>query len=100
MMPCTLLDSSHHTHLGAQEHWFALRRVAGDWWDFNSLFPSPRPLSEFYLSAYLATLRDQGYSIFVVQGQLPGPFPDPVAAQEAPGAWFTPDQASLQRASC
>ena len=78
-----------------QEHWFALRRVAGDWWDLNSLFPCPRPLSEFYLSAYLATLRDQGYSIFLVQGQLPGPFPDPVAAQEAPGAWFTPEQARL-----
>ena len=88
--------SCHTTiHGAAQEHWFALRRVAGDWWDLNSLFAAPRPLSEFYLSAYLATLRDQGYSIFVVQGQLPGPFPDPVAAQQAPGAWFTPEQASL-----
>ena len=76
----------------AQEHWFALRRVGGAWWDFNSLSSSPKPLSEFYLSAYLATLRDQGYSIFVVHGPLPAQFPDPVAAQEAPGAWFTPQQ--------
>jgi ataxin-3 len=76
----------------AQEHWFALRKVSGDWWDLNSLARGPKPLSEFYLSAYLATLRGQGYSIFLVRGALPGPFSDPVAAQEAPGSWFTPQQ--------
>ena len=71
-----------------QEHWFALRRVAGDWWDFNSLLLSPKPLSEFYLETYLATLRDQGYSIFCIRGSLPEQFPDPAGASEAPGSWF------------
>jgi hypothetical protein len=45
-----------------------MRLVEGTWWNFNSLFPAPQPLSSFYLSAFLDTLRDQGYTIFVVSG--------------------------------
>ena len=33
-----------------------------------SLFPAPEPLSDFYLAAFLDSLRDQGYTIFVVGG--------------------------------
>lgn len=52
----------------AQEHWFTLRRVAdGEWWNFNSLFPAPQPLSTFYLTAFLDTLRGEGWTIFVVR---------------------------------
>ena len=58
-----------------QEHWFALRRVGRRLVGLQLAGAGPRPLSEFYLSAYLATLRDQGYSIFLVLGALPGPFP-------------------------
>ncbi|EFJ43953.1 hypothetical protein VOLCADRAFT_95901 [Volvox carteri f. nagariensis] len=68
------------------EHWFTLRRVAGEeWWNFNSLWVRQRragqgragseiiaaatacfwPLSIFYLQAFLDTLREEGWTIFV-----------------------------------
>ncbi|CAL8466973.1 g6509 [Coccomyxa elongata] len=79
-----------------REHWFCLRRVSGDWWNFNSLLPAPQPLSQFYLSAYLASLREQGYSIFVVQGALPPVTHDSApASHDGPGQWFTPEQARI-----
>lgn len=46
------------------------------WWNLNSIFSAPEPLSQFYLSAFLGTLQDQGYAIFVVscrgRGEQPG----------------------------
>jgi ataxin-3 len=76
------------------QHWFAVRRrddvespsvhagggfggkkgsapKPGGWWNFNSMFPAPQPISELYLSAFLAQLKEEGYSIFVVRGALP-----------------------------
>ena len=73
-----------------QEHWFSLRKISGQWWNFNSLLPAPQQLSQFYLSAYLATLRDQGYSIFVVHGGLPT-YPDTTVTGDQ-GAWLTEAQ--------
>ncbi len=73
-----------------QEHWFSLRKVNGQWWNFNSLLPAPEQLSQFYLSAYLATLRDQGYSIFVVHGSLPT-YPDTTITSDQ-GTWWTESQ--------
>ena len=35
-----------------------------------SLFPAPKPLSAFYLSAYLDSLRDQGYTVREEPGAL------------------------------
>ena len=70
-----------------------MRRVDGSWWDFNSLLPAPRPLSQFYLGAFLDSLDGQGYSIFVVRGPLPAPtaFSDSEQPGSA-GCWFTPEQ--------
>ena len=69
-----------------------MRRVDGEWWDFNSLLQAPRPLSKFYLAAFLDSLHGQGYSIFVVRGQLPQPMPREDARPGSAGAWFTPAQ--------
>ena len=67
----------------------------GQWWNFNSLFPAPQQLSQFYLSAFLATLREQGYSIFVVHGDLPT-YPDTSVTGDQ-GAWLTEAQVLPQR---
>ncbi len=75
-----------------QEHWFSLRKIHGQWWNFNSLFPAPQQLSQFYLSAFLATLREQGYAIFVVHGGLPT-YPDASVTGDQ-GTWFTEAQVS------
>ena len=74
-----------------QEHWFAIRSIAGEWWDFNSLLPAPRLLSHFYLSAFLSTLKQQGYSIFVICGSLPLQNAG-AASAEGQGTWFTPEE--------
>lgn len=75
-----------------QEHWFTIRRIYADFWNFNSLFPAPQPLSQFYLSAFLATLREQGYTIFVVKGELPQQQHDDAGKPDSHGAWFTAEQ--------
>ena len=73
-----------------------MRHVDGNWWDFNSLLPAPRPLSQFYLGAFLDSLDGQGYSIFVVRGPLPAltAFSDSEQPGSA-GCWFTPEQVWL-----
>jgi len=85
-----------------QEHWFTIRKMECDaegveWWNFNSLFPAPQPLGTFYLSAFLATLREQGYQIFVIRGNLPAPQRPPSdgsgAVPGGAGRWFTPSSA-------
>ncbi|GIL78618.1 hypothetical protein Vretimale_6219 [Volvox reticuliferus] len=77
------------------EHWFTLRRVAhGEWWNFNSLYPAPQPLSTFYLQAFLDTLRGEGWTIFVVTGPLPAAQPGSLdQLPNATGRWWSPDEA-------
>jgi len=64
-----LAEHAFICHLRA--HWFTIRRIGSRWFDLNSLFKEPRYLSDFYLQAFLDTLRAQGWSIFVVRGPLP-----------------------------
>ncbi|GLI65124.1 hypothetical protein VaNZ11_008577 [Volvox africanus] len=74
------------------EHWFTLRRVApGEWWNFNSLFPAPQPLSTFYLQAFLDSLRGEGWTIFVVSGPLP--VAQPRSLPNATGRYWSPNEA-------
>ena len=75
-----------------QEHWFTIRQIAGEFWDYNSLFPAPRPLTPTYLETFLATLREQGYSIFVILGTLPAQGSSDQGSGN--GAFYTPQQVS------
>lgn len=53
-------------------HWFAIRKIRGQWYNLNSLNKSgPEKISAFYLSAYLNSVRKKGYIIFLVRGILP-----------------------------
>ncbi|CAM6036616.1 unnamed protein product [Sphagnum compactum] len=74
-----------------QAHWFCIRKVGDRWYNFNSLYPAPQHLSNFYLSAYLDTLKTSGWSIFVVQGSLPSP--NHWATDGGYGRWLTPEEA-------
>eukprot|EP00899_Mesostigma_viride_P009675 jgi/Mesvir1/18709/Mv12421-RA.1 len=71
-----------------QSHWFAVRRLDGEWYNLNSLFDAPEWLSPIYLSAFLGTLRMQGYSIFVVRGQLPPPMIPTAEMGSGSGRWL------------
>ncbi|VDK60295.1 unnamed protein product [Anisakis simplex] len=53
------------------EHWFAVRRFGFQWFTLNSLLSTPRLISDTYLSLFFAQLANDGYSIFLVDGELP-----------------------------
>jgi len=141
------LEQAFICHLKA--HWFAVRRVGGQWFDFNSLHAAPQALSDvsrrqarrlldflcrflyhcwaslyivytvllsvplfaptppcpcacaavlqFYLSAFLLTLKEEGWTVLVVRGVFPDPgmlaadtsmFPD--TGPRPQGRWYTP----------
>lgn len=78
---------------------FTIRRIAPHgWWNLNSLFPAPEALSDFYLAAFLDSLRDQGYTIFVVRGPLPARQLEAGGDLEGPGSWFSPEDARAAQA--
>ncbi|ELR20102.1 ubiquitin interaction motif domain containing protein [Acanthamoeba castellanii str. Neff] len=52
-------------------HWLTIRKIGEDWYNFNSLLAEPQYLSQFYLSAFLDTLLEKGYTILCVRGSLP-----------------------------
>jgi len=56
------------------EHWFTLRKFSGlssRWYNLDSLLRGPESISQTYLGMLLNQLENEGYSIFVVKGQLP-----------------------------
>eukprot|EP00250_Pteridium_aquilinum_P035228 c8926_g1_i1 orf=128-925(+) len=76
-----------------QDHWFTIRKVGNEWYNFNSLYPAPEHLSNFYLSAFLGSLQSEGWSIFVVRGNFPGECPFTSDTGSSFGQWLTPDDA-------
>lgn len=62
--------------LNHADHWLALRRVHGTWYNLDSMKPAPTVISSFHLAAFLSSLKGQGYTTFVVRpevGDLPAP---------------------------
>jgi len=57
--------------LNRSEHWFALRRLGGYWFDLNSTYQKPKVVSDTYLSMLLQQMTQDGYSVFVVRGSFP-----------------------------
>jgi len=54
-----------------KEHWFALRRIGQEWFDLNSCLRTPRHFTDAQLAAHVNEATAEGYSVFVVRGQLP-----------------------------
>ncbi|KAJ8975174.1 hypothetical protein NQ317_011077 [Molorchus minor] len=54
-----------------KDHWFTIRKIANQWFNLNSLLAKPELISDTYLVLFLAQLKNEGYSIFVVVGDLP-----------------------------
>jgi hypothetical protein len=72
-----------------EEHWFTIRSVDGMWWNFDSLLPAPARVGEAYLETYLFTLRQQDWSIYVVEGQLPSCRVTEAGCAHGPGRLWT-----------
>jgi ataxin-3 len=83
-----------------QDHWFCIRKVNEEWYNFNSLYPAPEHLSKFYLSAYIDTLKGSGWSIFAVRGNFSKECPMATEGSNGFGQWLTPDDARRITASC
>ncbi|XP_050380465.1 ataxin-3 homolog [Argentina anserina] len=93
------LENGFICHL--HDHWFCIRKVNGEWYNFDSLYAAPLHLSKFYLSAYLDTLRGSGWSIFLVRGNFPKECP--ISSSEASngyGQWLSPEDADRITKSC
>ena len=54
-----------------RQHWYTIRKIGKYWFNLNSLFKKPQLISNTYLAVLLAQLENDGYSIFVVAGELP-----------------------------
>ncbi len=63
--------------LNRSQHWFTVRRFGDVWFDCNSTRTRPEKLTPSYLEVFLATMRHDGYSVFVVMGLLPACAADP-----------------------
>jgi ataxin-3 len=53
-----------------REHWLTIRRFGTQYFDLNSISTVPKLISNTYLSLYLAQLKQSGYSIFIIYGDL------------------------------
>ncbi|GAB2273629.1 hypothetical protein Dimus_008412 [Dionaea muscipula] len=93
------LENAFICHL--QDHWFCIRKVNGEWYNFDSLYAAPEHLSKFYLSVSLDSLKGAGWSIFLVRGNFPKECP--LLSSEASngyGQWLTPEDATRILTAC
>ncbi|CAI9730130.1 ataxin-3-like [Octopus vulgaris] len=54
-----------------KEHWFTIRKIGFQWFNLNSLLSGPELISDTYLSLFIIQLLQEGYSIFIIIGNLP-----------------------------
>ncbi|XP_070179699.1 ataxin-3-like isoform X2 [Littorina saxatilis] len=53
-----------------RQHWFCVRKLGHQWFNLNSLLTGPELISDTYLSLFLTQLQQEGYSLFIVMGEL------------------------------
>eukprot|EP00300_Choanocystis_sp_HF-7_P017366 c19709_g1_i6.p1 GENE.c19709_g1_i6~~c19709_g1_i6.p1 ORF type:complete len:322 (+),score=47.30 c19709_g1_i6:191-1156(+) len=82
-----LADREDAFVLNHSSHWFTIRKLFGKWFDLNSLHEKPTVIGDFYLSAFLAQLSAEDYSIFIVKS--PTPLPEPIAPPNPPPEWHS-----------
>ncbi|XP_030765656.1 ataxin-3-like [Sitophilus oryzae] len=84
-----------------RDHWFTIRKIGNQWFNLNSLLSKPELISDTYLALFLAQLRNEGYSIFIVSGTLPECTADEVLKNNPVrrGARPDPFQASVSNES-
>lgn len=61
--------------LNRANHWFAIRRVHGNFWVLDSTQELPEFCGDLHLDAKINAMQQAGYTIHVCQGMLPNPKP-------------------------
>ncbi|KAL0588069.1 Ataxin-3-like protein [Plecturocebus cupreus] len=54
-----------------EQHWFTIRKFGKLWFNLDSLLEGPELISDTYLALFLSKLQKEGYSVFVVKGDMP-----------------------------
>ena len=54
----------------SEKHWFSIRKINKIWYNLNSTNSYPEIISDFYLSAFLQNIKENGYTIFLVKGNI------------------------------
>lgn len=54
-----------------KQHWYTIRRIGNYWFNLNSMLRRPELITDTYLAVLLKQLETDGYSIFIVDGDLP-----------------------------
>jgi ataxin-3 len=63
------LDGKNAFICNSIAHWIAIRKIRNVWYNLNSLgMRLPEIISDFYLSAFLMSVKQYGYQIFSVEG--------------------------------
>ena len=84
--------------LNLDRHWYTIRRIGVEWWNFNSLLAAPEPVSDTYLGMLLEQLQVEGWSIFVITGAWQAR--SALRGQaSADGVWLSRSQAAALRES-
>lgn len=71
--PVSALTDVHALLANRGEHWFALRRLSGAWWNLDSLSKRPARISDFFFDAFVSQLQAEGQTVFALVGTLPPP---------------------------
>ncbi|KAK1311808.1 hypothetical protein QJS10_CPA07g00057 [Acorus calamus] len=74
----------------SQGHWVCVRRVGGEWYNFNGAHDVPERLSRPGLGEHFNALLDDGWSVYAVRGNLPSECPD---SSNRYGKWVPPEDA-------
>ncbi|KJE94652.1 ataxin-3 [Capsaspora owczarzaki ATCC 30864] len=64
-----------------RQHWFSIRRFGPHWANLDSTLKGPNFITGTYLTLFLNQLQSDGYSIFVIRGNLPPSAADAVLSQ-------------------
>eukprot|EP00039_Didymoeca_costata_P001692 m.54333 g.54333 ORF g.54333 m.54333 type:complete len:244 (-) comp10918_c0_seq2:49-780(-) len=54
-----------------QQHWFTLRKIDNVWYNLDSRQEAPQRITDLYLGLIIDQLITEGYTIFVIRGNLP-----------------------------
>lgn len=87
-----------------RDHWFAIRKVHGKWYDLDSLKPAPERLTDPDLRRKIKRVLSDGYSIFVLRDiktggrlELPLPRPDGDARYLGPNQFYLDENEMNER---
>ncbi|KAH7730329.1 peptidase [Aphelenchoides avenae] len=84
--------------LNLHEHWFTVRKFGKQWIVLNSVKSGPEMITDTYLGVFFAQLANEGYNVYVVEGDLPRSAADELFESDNPPRMPTPPTAAQPNA--